>query len=133
MTGGRVVVLGATGRNFAAGMSGGVAWVYDEHGTFATRCNTEMVALEPLRDPEEMAGVRELVERHAALTGSARAIAMLSAWDSISRCFVRVMPNDYRRVLAAQDRMRAAGLSEAEAEMAAFEENAADLARVGGS
>ena len=133
MTGGRVVVLGATGRNFAAGMSGGVAWVYDEHGTFATRCNTEMVALEPLRDPDEMAGVRELVERHAALTGSARAIAMLSAWDSVSRCFVRVMPNDYRRVLAAQDRMRAAGLTEAEAEMAAFEENAADLARVGGS
>ena len=56
MTGGRVVVLGATGRNFAAGMSGGVAWVYDEHGTFATSCNTEMVAVEPLRDAAERDG-----------------------------------------------------------------------------
>jgi glutamate synthase (ferredoxin) len=133
MTGGRVAVLGPTGRNFAAGMSGGVAWVYDEGGTFATTCNTEMVSLEPLRDPAEVAEVRELVERHAALTGSARATALLADWGVTAGRFVRVMPHDYRRVLAAQARMRAAGLSEAEAEMAAFEENTADLARVGGS
>ena len=133
MTGGRVVVLGATGRNFAAGMSGGVAWVYDERGAFETICNTEMVALEPLRDPAEIAEVRGLVERHAALTGSARAAALLTDWEGAARCFVRVIPHDYRRVLAAQARMRADGLSEEEAEMAAFEENAADLARVGGS
>jgi glutamate synthase (ferredoxin) len=133
MTGGRVVVLGATGRNFAAGMSGGVAWVYDERGTFETVCNTEMVALEPLRDPAEIAEVRGLVERHAALTGSARAASLLTDWESAARCFVRVIPHDYRRVLAVQTRMRADGLSDEEAEMAAFEENAADLARVGGS
>jgi glutamate synthase (ferredoxin) len=133
MTGGRVVVLGPTGRNFAAGMSGGVAWVYDDRGTFATACNTEMVALEPLRDPAEVAEVRELVARHAELTGSTRAAALLADWDAAAGRFVRVMPHDYRRVLAAQARMRAAGLGDDEAEMAAFEENAADLARVGGS
>ena len=133
MTGGRVVVLGPTGRNFAAGMSGGVAWVYDDRGAFATACNTEMVALEPLRDPSEIAEVRGLVARHAALTGSARAAALLADWEAATGRFVRVMPHDYRRVLAAQARMRAAGLSEEEAEMAAFEENVADLARVGGS
>ncbi len=133
MTGGRVVVLGPTGRNFAAGMSGGIAWVYDERGTFATTCNTEMVALEPLRDPSEAAEVRELVERHAALTGSVRAAALLADWGAAAGRFVRVMPNDYRRVLEAQARMRAGGLTEDEAEMAAFDENVADLARVGGS
>jgi glutamate synthase (ferredoxin) len=133
MTGGRVVVLGATGRNFAAGMSGGLAWVYDERGRFATTCNTELVAVGPLTDPAEIAEVRGLVERHAALTGSARAAALLTDWDGAARSFVRVIPHDYRRVLAAQARMRAAGLSEEEAEMAAFEENVADLARVGGS
>ena len=133
MTGGRVVVLGPTGRNFAAGMSGGVAWVYDERGAFATACNTEMVALEPLGDPDEVAEVRELIERHQALTGSARAAALLADWDATAGRFVRVMPHDYRRVLEAQARMRAGGLSEDEAEMAAFDENVADLARVGGS
>jgi glutamate synthase (ferredoxin) len=133
MTGGRVVVLGPTGRNFAAGMSGGVAWVYDERGAFASACNTEMVAVEPLGDPDEVAEVRELIERHQALTGSARAAALLADWNAIAGSFVRVMPHDYRRVLEAQARMRAGGLSEDEAEMAAFDENVADLARVGGS
>ena len=133
MTGGRVVVLGPTGRNFAAGMSGGVAWVHDERGDFASACNTEMVALEPLREPAEVAAARSLVERHAALTGSACAAALLADWGAAARRFVRVMPHDYRRVLEAQARMRAAGLSDGEAEMAAFEENAADLARAGGS
>jgi glutamate synthase (ferredoxin) len=133
MTGGRVVVLGPTGRNFAAGMSGGVAWVHDERGDFASACNTEMVALEPLADPAEVAEVRGLVERHAALTGSACATTLLADWGAAQRRFVRVMPHDYRRVLEAQARMRAAGLSDGEAEMAAFEENAADLARAGGS
>ncbi len=133
MTGGRLVVLGPTGRNFAAGMSGGVAWVHDERGDFASACNTEMVALEPLADPAEVAEVRGLVERHAALTGSACATTLLADWGAAARRFVRVMPHDYRRVLEAQARMRAAGLSDGEAEMAAFEENAADLARAGGS
>jgi glutamate synthase (ferredoxin) len=133
MTGGRVLVLGATGRNFAAGMSGGVAWVYDEEGTFASRCNLEMVALEPLADPDEVEAVQDLLARHADLTGSDRAASILAGWESARGRFVRVIPHDYRRVLEAQARMRAAGLSAVEAEMAAFEENARDLARVGGS
>ncbi len=133
MTGGRVLVLGGAGRNFAAGMSGGVAWVLDEAGDFARSCNREMVGLGPLADPAEIAEVRALLERHRALTGSLRATALLDSWaDDVPR-FVRVMPHDYRRVLEAQARMRAAGLSDDEAEMAAFVENAADLARVGGS
>ena len=131
MTGGRVLVLGRTGRNFAAGMSGGIAWVWDEDGTFAARCNTEMVALEPLAD--EVAEVVALLERHRDLTGSQRAAAILAGGVDALRRFVRVVPHDYRRVVDAQARMRAAGLPDHEAEMAAFEENTRDLARVGGS
>jgi glutamate synthase (ferredoxin) len=131
MTGGRVLVLGRTGRNFAAGMSGGIAWVWDEDGTFAARCNTEMVALEPLAD--EVAEVVALLERHRDLTGSQRAAAILAGGVDALRRFVRVVPHDYRRVVDAQARMRAAGLPDDEAEMAAFEENTRDLARVGGS
>ena len=134
MTGGRVLVLGRTGRNFAAGMSGGVAWVYDLDGGFTARCNPELVSLEP-PDPETEDGatVLELLRRHSDLTGSERAARLLAAWPAAAADFVRVIPNDYRRVLEAQDRMRALGLTDDEAEMAAFEENARDLARVGGS
>jgi glutamate synthase (ferredoxin) len=139
MTGGRVVVLGATGRNFAAGMSGGIAWVLDPDGTFASRCNREMISIEPVAvaavvaDADESAELRDLVERHAGITGSERAAALLADWETSVRSFVRVVPHDYRRVLDAQARMRAAGLSDDDAEMAAFAENVADLARVGGS
>ena len=133
MTGGRVLVLGRTGRNFAAGMSGGIAWVYDEDGSFASRANTEMVTLEPLAGSADADEVRELVERHRDRTGSERAAALLASWDTAVTRFVRVIPNDFRRVLDAQARMRAAGLDPEAAEMAAFEENARDLARVGGS
>jgi glutamate synthase (ferredoxin) len=125
-------VLGRTGRNFAAGMSGGIAWVHDIDGRFASRANTELVALEPL-DGEDRDEVRELLERHRELTGSERAAALLGDWDAAAGTFVRVIPHDYRRVLEAQARMMAAGLGPDEAAMAAFEENAADLARVGGS
>ena len=134
MTGGRVAVIGRTGRNFAAGMSGGVAWVYDDDGTFASRCNTEMVGLEPVDpDGDEAQVLCDLLQRHRALTGSERADELLADWSRTLDRIVRVIPHDYRRVLDAQARMRAAGLSSDEAEMAAFEENAHDLARVGGS
>jgi glutamate synthase (ferredoxin) len=91
-----------------------------------------MVSLEPLADGESE-WLHDLVERHAALTGSARAADLLADWDATAARFVRVIPNDYRRVLEAQARMLAAGLPPEEAEMAAFTENAADLARVGGA
>jgi glutamate synthase (ferredoxin) len=133
MTGGRVVVLGPTGRNFAAGMSGGIAYVLDGDGGFVTRCNKELVGLSRLEDVEEAAAVRALVERHVQWTGSAHARRILERWGDAVRRFVRVLPNDYRRVVEAQARMREKGLSPEEAEMAAFEQNARDEARVGGN
>jgi glutamate synthase (ferredoxin) len=133
MTGGRVVVLGPTGRNFAAGMSGGVAYVLDADGQFATRCNRQMVGLSRLEDPAEIALVRDLVERHVRHTESAHARRVLERWEEVVPRIVRVLPHDYRRVLEAQARMREKGLSPEEAEMAAFELNAQDEARVGGN
>ncbi|HOW64372.1 MAG TPA: glutamate synthase large subunit [Candidatus Paceibacterota bacterium] len=133
MTGGRVVVLGKTGRNFAAGMSGGIAYVIDDTGDFARRCNPDMVRLEKLEDPEETATVRQMIERHAIYTRSQRAATILGEWTRYLPRFVRVVPKDYHRVLLALKRVKDAGLSGEEAVMAAFEENARDAARVGGS
>jgi glutamate synthase (ferredoxin) len=132
MTGGRVVILGNTGRNFAAGMSGGVAYVLDEAGDFARRCNKEMVSLGKLDDPAETAEVKTLIARHLQHTGSKRAEEILGAWSEWSGFFVRVMPNDYKRMVDAQREMRQAGMSQDEAEMAAFEKNSHDVARAGG-
>jgi glutamate synthase (ferredoxin) len=106
MTGGRVVVLGRTGRNFGAGMSGGIAYVYDEAGDFATRCNMEMVALERLEDSEDLDLVHGLIERHLEYTGSAVAQRVLGDWPKVADRFVKVMPLDYRRVLEEQRRER---------------------------
>ena len=140
MTGGRVVVIGKTGRNFAAGMSGGVAYVLDESGEggaagggFERVCNKEMVQLFPLTDPEEVAEVHRLLERHVEYTGSPRARALLDDWHTTVSRFIRVVPNDYRRVIEAQARMREKGLSQEEAEMAAFDENVMDARRVAGN
>jgi glutamate synthase domain-containing protein 2/glutamate synthase domain-containing protein 1/glutamate synthase domain-containing protein 3 len=102
MTGGRVVVLGRTGRNFAAGMSGGIAYVLDITGTFATRCNREMVELETLDSIEDIELVRDLIRRHASYTGSDHASRVLDAWRDMAALFVKVMPRDYKRVLTAQ-------------------------------
>jgi glutamate synthase (ferredoxin) len=133
MTGGRVVILGPTGRNFAAGMSGGVAYVLDEAGQFRARCNTQMVGLGPIGDPAERAEVRTLIERHRQLTGSALAAQVLARWEELAPRFLRVMPHDYQRMKEAMARMRATGMTADEAEMAAFEENARDEARAGGN
>jgi len=129
MTGGRVVVLGRTGRNFAAGMSGGIAWVLDPDGTFAARCNTELVGLGRLDDPEEADLVHRLVRRHLALTGSAVAARLLADWPAAVTTFARVIPHDYRRVLDAERRHRASGLEPAAASLAAFDEHARPAAR----
>jgi glutamate synthase domain-containing protein 3 len=103
MTGGRVVVLGRTGRNFAAGMSGGIAYVLDEDGTFARRCNTGMVGLES-PSPEDATELRALVSEHAARTDSPVAARVLAEWDELlaAGAFVKVMPHDYARVLREQ-------------------------------
>jgi glutamate synthase (ferredoxin) len=133
MTGGRVVVLGPTGRNFGAGMSGGVAYVYDEAGDFTKRVNTQMVDVERVTDPEEAARLRVLIERHATLTGSRKATRLLEAWETQLPRFARVIPKDYKRVLACLKRAHDQGLSGDDAIMAAFEENSRDLARAGGN
>jgi glutamate synthase domain-containing protein 3 len=132
MTGGRVIVLGSTGRNFAAGMSGGIAYILDESGTFHKNCNQQMVALEKLEDAEEIQQVRQMIENHQKYTQSTKAAAVLNDWNAILPKFVKVMPKDYKRVLEAFKRVTAAGLSGEEAVMAAFEENSKDAARVGG-
>ncbi len=123
MTGGRVVILGKTGRNFAAGMSGGVAYVLDEAGDFATRCNTELVALEKLADADEIEEVWKLVQRHQTFTHSELAAKILADWKNFIPKFVKVMPQDYARVLASLKRVQSQGLSGDEAIMAAFVEN----------
>jgi glutamate synthase (ferredoxin) len=133
MTGGKVVVLGATGRNFAAGMSGGIAYILDEKGDFATRCNTQMVGLERLEDPEEIAIVRQMVQNHADYTNSQKAKQVLANWEASIPQFVKVMPRDYKRVLQAIKQALASGLSGDDALTAAFEENARDVSRIGGS
>jgi glutamate synthase (NADPH/NADH) large chain len=132
MTGGRVLVLGPTGRNFAAGMSGGIAYVLDEAGDFGARCNTEMVGLTALEDAEEIEAVKNLVFRHVEYTGSRRATEVLVAWDEWLPRFVRVIPHDYRRVLEAQKEMIERGMTNEGAEMAAFELNSHALARAAG-
>jgi glutamate synthase (NADPH/NADH) large chain len=104
MTGGTVVVLGTTGRNFAAGMSGGVAYVYDEDGLFVRRCNTEMVELETVED-EDALTLHALVAEHALRTGSKKAHALLADWEAVLRKLVKVLPSEYRRVIAEQAKM----------------------------
>jgi glutamate synthase domain-containing protein 3 len=114
MTRGVVVVLGRTGRNFAAGMSGGVAYVLDEDNEFDQHCNFEMVDLESFADSGEEDSVRRLIQTHAGLTGSARAARILKDWKLYRDKFRKVMPLEYRRVLEAS-----AAASSASAQMKA--------------
>jgi glutamate synthase domain-containing protein 2/glutamate synthase domain-containing protein 1/glutamate synthase domain-containing protein 3 len=101
MTGGRVVVLGPTGRNFAAGMSGGIAYVYDSDNRFTGRCNTELVDLDPVGDGDEEE-LRALIAEHAQRTGSLVARNILAQWERARERFVKVMPRDYKRALEQQ-------------------------------
>jgi glutamate synthase domain-containing protein 3 len=102
MTRGLVVVLGKTGRNFAAGMSGGVAYVLDEDGSFPARCNIGMVELGPLVDDDELKQVHALIVRHSQYTQSAVAQRVLGQWTDYSSKFVKVLPTEYRMVLERQ-------------------------------
>ena len=132
MTGGTVVILGDTGRNFAAGMSGGVAYVYDKNGDFETKCNKEMVSIEGIED-EDQNILNSMIQKHLEYTDSTVARNLLDNWaDSIAN-FVKVMPNDYKRMLQNIQRVTESGLSGDEAMMAAFEANKSDLARVSGN
>jgi glutamate synthase (ferredoxin) len=133
MTGGRVVVLGPTGRNFAAGMSGGVAYVLDEKGDFPQLVNAEMVGLEKLEDSAEIAELRTMIENHHAYTESSRAKQVLDSWEEMLPKFVKVMPRDYKRMLSNIKKAHDQGLTGEDAIMVAFEENCHDLSRVGGN
>jgi len=104
MTGGRVVILGPTGLNFAAGMSGGIAYVLDKTGDFANKCNLGTVELEPVEHDEDIAELLELIELHHEYTGSRVAERVLDSWPSILSTFVKVMPTDYKRVLTERKR-----------------------------
>jgi glutamate synthase (NADPH) large chain len=110
MTGGRVVVIGRTGRNFAAGMSGGIAYVWDRAGDFRRRCNPGMVDVEALVEADDIAEVRDLLGRHIRYTGSVVAEQILARWDTRQLEFVKVMPRDYKRALAAMKRAQEQGI-----------------------
>lgn len=133
MTGGRVVVLGPTGRNFAAGMSGGIAYVLDEHGTFKERCNQEMVLLEPVEETYESEELRNMIQHHATFTDSAVAHRVLKQWEQYLWKFVKVIPKDYKRMFEAIERVKRSGLNQQEAMLVAFEENMKDVSRVSGN
>ncbi len=133
MTGGRVVIIGPAGRNFGAGMSGGVAFVLDESGDFARRVNLQMVGIGKVESAKDIAELRGAIEKHHTYTRSEKAGRILREWDAFLPKFVRVMPKDYQRMLACIDRAQAQGLTGDEAIMAAFEENARDTSRVGGN
>jgi glutamate synthase (ferredoxin) len=135
MTGGEVICLGSTGRNFAAGMSGGVAYIIDWDSQFQSRLNHEMVNVYRLIECEEfeIAQVRGRIEKHVELTRSELGQDILSRWDDVLPQFVKVLPRDYERMLNAFKKVEEQGLSGDEAAMAAFEENLRDLSRVSGN
>ena len=101
MTGGLVIILGQTGHNFAAGMSGGVAYVWDQDGTFASKVNMEMVSLESLTDEDEGI-IKEYVEKHFQYTTSNVALSLIQDWSNLIGQFVKVMPGDFSKALAGR-------------------------------
>lgn len=123
MTGGKVVVLGSTGRNFAAGMSGGVAYVFDEDGSFNSKCNAELVHIQPIENKEELKDVYNMIEKHVAYTNSGHGKRILTYWEKYSSQFVRVIPKSYLKI---NDRIKAlqdSGLTKFDAQMTAFDES----------
>lgn len=133
MTGGTVVVLGKTGRNFAAGMSGGICYVLDESGDFDSRCNKEMVGLEKVVDDDEANNLKMMIQKHFDYTNSDVAKGILDNWNSMVGKFVKVMPIDYKRMLQAIKQISDQGITGEDALMAAFNANNKDLARVSGN
>jgi len=123
MTGGKVVVLGTTGRNFAAGMSGGIAYVFDEDGTFSSKCNSELVHVHPIENKEELQDVYNMIKRHVEYTDSGHGKRILAYWDKYSSQFMRVIPKSYLKI---NDRIKAlqdSGLTKFDAQMTAFDES----------
>lgn len=124
MTGGKVVILGRTGRNFAAGMSGGIAYILDFDYRY---CNKSMVLLETINSEEELKGIKEMIEKHVTYTGSPQGKKILNDWEKYSQRFTRVIPEDYKQMLENIRKAHMAGLSGDEALMAAFEGEISDV------
>ena len=122
MTGGTVVILGTTGRNFAAGMSGGVAYVLDVNGDFATYCNKEIVLLEKVDSMQDALTIKKLVLNHATYTGSKLACEVLDKWKDYKNKFVKVIPRDYKKVQAMLVEYQQQGMSLEDATLKVFEE-----------
>jgi glutamate synthase (ferredoxin) len=114
-------------------MSGGIAYLLDEQGDALSRINPQMVEVGRIEDAQEAEELRALMQKHVAATGSKHAANILAAWPTKLPKFLRVIPKDYKRVLACLKRAHDQGLSGDEAIMAAFEENARDTSRVGGN
>ncbi|MFT7558948.1 MAG: glutamate synthase (NADPH/NADH) large chain [Flavobacteriales bacterium] len=131
MTGGKVIILGNTGRNFAAGMSGGVAYVLDHDGSFASKCNMEMIALEAVEDADDEADLKAHIEEHKEKTGSDVASELLSDWGANVNKFVKVMPVDYKKMLGYMKTARDTGNYSTENEVAeaAFDMHLDSLAK----
>jgi len=133
MTGGRVIVLGSIGRNFAAGMSGGIAYVIDWDNDFKNKCNLDMVFLEKIVEENEMNEVKDMISSHMKHTNSKLARRVIEDWDQVFPLFIKVMPKDYKRMLNAIKEVKISGISSNDALMAAFELNNKDKSRISGN
>ena len=120
MTGGRVAILGKTGRNFGAGMSGGIAYVYNYGGDFESRCNKELILIEKMTNDKDIAELKNMIENHIKYTGSERGKYLLDNFDAEVKNFVKVIPKAYKEMIEEIDRAKAAGLSDEDALLDAF-------------
>ena len=125
MTGGTAVILGPVGYNFAAGMSGGIAYVYDEAGDFTEHCNMEMVSLLDVTDNDEQIKLHELIKSHKLYTGSEVADRIIGDWNNSIKKFVKVLPLDYEQMLTEIEKAKAEGLEGTEMLTVAFERKVA--------
>ena len=123
MTGGRVVILGPTGKNFAAGMSGGIAYVLDEKHDLYMRLNKEQVLTDTLTESHDIQELKSLIEEHVAATGSAKGRQILAAFKSYVSCFKKIMPRDYDKMLRAIAQLEEKGMDREQAEIEAFYAN----------
>ncbi len=123
MTGGRVAILGPTGKNFAAGMSGGIAYVLDENHDLYTRLNKEQVVIDTISEAHDIQELREMIEEHVATTGSPKGKAILAAFLSYVPYFKKIMPRDYDRMLRSIAGLQERGMSREQAEIEAFYAN----------
>jgi len=129
MTAGKAIILGETGRNFAAGMTGGIAYVYDRGRKLIERCNLNMVVLEHMDEMNEQQEVYAMLEQHVLHTDSKLAKQLLESWQQEVQFFVKVIPKDYKRMLEQLDRAELRGLSDEAAALTAFEANKRELIR----